>query len=72
MTDWQDVFKKLANAGYTDSEIAHLCKKTRSVVCGVRNGTYPFTFEPGHAGGEVVLAELRRIEAGGLKGKPME
>jgi len=72
MTDWQKVFKTLANAGYTDSQIGKLCNKTRAVVCNVRNGTYPFVFEPGHAGGEVVLAELRKVEADLPKDNPMD
>ena len=70
MTDWQDVFKKLANAGYTDSQIGQLCNKSRAVVCNVRNGTYAFTFDPGHAGGEVLLAEMRKVESEAPK--PME
>lgn len=55
MTDWAKAYNGLIAAGYSDEQIAEVAGCTRGVVNRVRNGTYPFNHEPGHAGGQRVL-----------------
>lgn len=73
MTDWTKAYQALAKAGYSDKEIAEISGVTRSTVCNVRNGTWPHSHDPGHAGGEAVLEAIRQaVIDGELEENPLE
>lgn len=63
MTDWRSVYTRLAAHGLSDDAIGVIAGRTRSVVCRVRNGTYNRPHEPGHEGGERLLARLAELDA---------
>ena len=56
MTDWRKVYTKLSQAGYSDAQIGNKAGCSRAVICKVRNGTWQFSHDPGHEGGQAVLA----------------
>ena len=73
MIDWQKAYRALAEAGFVDAQISDISGVSRSTVCHVRNGTWPYKHDPGHEGGEAVLAAIRRaVDAGWLEKNPLE
>lgn len=73
MTDWTKAYQALAKAGYSDKEIEEISGVTRSTVCNVRNGTWPHRHDPGHSGGQAVLAAIdKAVAEGTLESNPLE
>lgn len=73
MTNWTKAYQALAKAGYSDAEIEVISGVTRSTVCNVRNGTWPYKHDPGYEGGVAVLAAIRRaVVNGDLESNPLE
>lgn len=62
-TDWQDVYRRLNAAGYSDEAIHQIAGGlSRSIICKVRNGTYRFKHDPGHEAGTRLLVVLDNLE----------
>lgn len=62
-TDWQDVYRKLNAAGYSDEAIRAVAGGlSRNIICKVRNGTYKFQHDPGHEAGSRLLNELAKLK----------
>ena len=73
MTNWRAAYNGLVRAGFTDQQIADMAGCTRSVINGVRNGTYNHHHEPSHSGGVRILdAITTALREGWLDEDPLK
>lgn len=61
--NWADYYRRLYAAGYTDSEIAMLAGRTRSVINAVRNRRYNHPHYPTLDGATRVLGAIAELES---------